>query len=165
MMHEIAKRIRTVLVSQNKTLSTAESCTSGRIAAALTTVSGASNYFQGGIVAYQDHVKIEELGVESDTIKDYDVVSKQVVEQMVVGACRKFHTDYALASTGYADKGNDRVPDGTIWIGWGSESDIHSVCLQLSGTREENTQCAVESILREFCIMLEYGDENNITKL
>lgn len=149
-MNNICPQIQSILLSQSKTLSTAESCTSGRIAATLTTVSGASGYFQGGLVAYQDHIKVQQLGVDPLAIEQYDVVSQQVVEQMVVGACRMFHTDYALASTGYADKGNDRVPGGTIWIGFGTPEDVHSICLHLSGSREENTQTAVDAVLEEF---------------
>ena len=85
------------------TLSTAESCTGGRIAAAITAHSGASRYFQGGLVAYQNEVKEQLLGVPSEMIDRYGVVSRQVAEQMVRGACTLFHTDYALASTGYAE--------------------------------------------------------------
>lgn len=149
-MNSIIAQIQSILLSQGKTLSTAESCTSGRIAATLTTVSGASGYFQGGLVAYQDHIKVQELGVDPLAIEQYDVVSQQVVEQMVVGACRMFHTDYALASTGYADQGNNRVPGGTIWIGFGTPEDVHSVCLHLSGTRDDNTQAAVDGVLEYF---------------
>ncbi len=151
----IAEDIKNILTRRHQTLSTAESCTSGLIAAALTGVSGASGYFQGGIVAYQDDVKVKELGVSAEDIRAYDVVSREVVEQMVRGACRKFGTDYALASTGYADVGNDRVPGGTIWIGWGSAESAHSMCLHLDGSREENTRRAVEAVLQEFLISID----------
>lgn len=145
-----AKEIKEILLRRSQTLSTAESCTSGLIAATLTGVPGASGYFQGGIVAYQDAVKIRELGVSADSIERFDVVSREVVEQMVKGACLKFGTDYALASTGYADKGNDRVADGTIWIGWGSADNVHSECLLCNGTRFENTRFAVETVIGRF---------------
>lgn len=149
-MNTIAQQIQSILLSQGKTLATAESCTGGLIAAALTSVPGASGYFQGGLIAYQDHIKVQELGVNPEDIAQHDVVSQQVVEQMVTGVCRKFHTDYAIASTGYADQGNERIVGGTIWIGFGSMTDVHSVCLHLSGTREQNTHSAVTAALTHF---------------
>ena len=70
------------------TISTAESCTGGRIAAAITAQSGASRYFEGGLVAYQNEVKVQMLGVPAEMIAEYGVVSREVAEQMVKGACR-----------------------------------------------------------------------------
>lgn len=150
---DICTEILRLVVSQGKTVSTAESCTSGRIAASLTQISGASDYFQGGIVCYQDELKERFLNVSPEDIKTYDVVSQPVVEQMVRGACRLFHTDYALASTGYAGGGMNGIPDGTIWIGWGSEDDVHSHCLTMDNGREENTENATLQVLASF---LEY---------
>lgn len=149
-MKDIAQSIQDKMIREGWTLSTAESCTSGRIAALLTTISGASNYFQGGLVAYQDRLKEEYLGVAPEDIAKYDVVSQPVVEQMVRGACHMFRTDFALASTGYAGDGMNGMPAGTIWIGWGSSDEAHSLCLHLNGSREENTQQAVEEVVRQF---------------
>lgn len=144
------QKIKEILVSRQMTLSTAESCTGGMVASILTSVPGASGYFQGGIVAYQNEVKVGQLDVSADDIAKYDVVSRQVVEQMVKGACRKFGTSYALASTGYADKGNEKVPDGTIWIGWGTASEVYAECLHLDGTRDANTAFAARRLLERF---------------
>lgn len=149
----ICTEILRLMVERKNTVSTAESCTSGRIAASLTQISGASDYFQGGIVCYQDELKEKFLGVKADDIKKYDVVSKQVVEQMVKGACELFHTDYALASTGYAGGGMNGIPDGTIWIGWGSKDDVHSLMLTENAGRESNTENAAYQVLANF---LEY---------
>lgn len=149
-MKEIADKIRQILVSQGKTLSTAESCTSGRIAAALTCVDGSSKYFQGGLVAYQDALKTRMLGVPAEMIKKHDVVSQPVVEAMVKGACQLFGTDYALASTGYAGEGANGIPSGTIWIAWGTIEDVHSCCLCEQKGREENTTNAVLQVLTKF---------------
>ena len=129
------------------TVSTAESCTSGRIAASLTQISGASDYFQGGIVCYQDELKVRFLGVNPDDIRQFDVVSQPVVEQMVRGACQLFHTDFAMASTGYAGGGMNGIPDGTIWVGWGSADDVHSLVICKDNGREINTENAVETVL------------------
>lgn len=153
MNKDTSRAILELMVGRGKTVSTAESCTSGRIAASLTSISGASDYFQGGIVCYQDELKIRFLGVSADDIRKYDVVSRQVVEQMVRGACKLFHTDYALASTGYAGGGMNGIPDGTIWIGWGSADDVHSLMLTGDNGREANTQNATERVLEEFLKM------------
>lgn len=149
-MLQDAQIIKERLTKQGRTLSTAESCTSGRIAACLTRISGASNYFQGGLIAYQNHLKTKFLDVEPEDIERYDVVSQPVVEQMVRGACQFFHTDYALASTGYAGDGANGIPAGTIWIAWGTATDVHSRCLTTDNGREANTQNAVAQVLREF---------------
>lgn len=145
---ELAGRLRVVMTERGKTVSTAESCTSGRIASTLTSVSGASDYFLGGLVAYQDDVKIAYLGVTAEMIAEHDVVSRDVVEQMVRGACRMFGSDYALASTGYAGGGTDAIPSGTIWIGWGSETEVYSMKLSEDKGREENTRNAAKTAIR-----------------
>ena len=148
--NELAERLRKLMIEKGKTVATAESCTSGRIASTLTSVSGASGYFLGGLVAYQDEVKIAHLGVSAEMIAEHDVVSREVVEQMVKGACRFFGSDYALASTGYAGGGTETIPSGTIWIGWGSEKEVHSMKLSEDRRREENTSNAAKVAIRSF---------------
>lgn len=130
------------------TISTAESCTGGRIAAAITAQSGASQYFQGGLVAYQNEVKEQLLGVPPAMIDTHGVVSRQVAEQMVRGACRLFHTDYALASTGYAEAWEGH--DVEIWIAWGSSAEVHSLCLREDFGRVKNVELATQCVLDEF---------------
>ena len=130
------------------TISTAESCTGGRIAAAITAQSGASRYFEGGLVAYQNEVKVQMLGVPAEMIAEYGVVSREVAEQMVKGACRLFRTDYALASTGYAEAWEGHEVE--IWVAWGSENDVHSMCLREDFGRVKNVEIATECVLDEF---------------
>ena len=130
------------------TISTAESCTGGRIAAAITAQSGASQYFQGGLVAYQNEVKEQLLGVPPAMIDTHGVVSRQVAEQMVRDACRLFHTDYALASTGYAEAWEGH--DVEIWIAWGSPAEVHSLCLREDFGRVKNVELATQCVLDEF---------------
>lgn len=116
----------------------------------LTSVTGASDYFQGSMVAYQDALKIKFLGVDASTIKEHDVVSREVVEQMVRGAIRLFGTDYAIASTGYTGGGANGIPAGTVWLGWGSEDDVHTLCLTGDNGREANTARAAQVAIEEF---------------
>lgn len=151
----LCQTIQERMLERGLTLSTAESCTGGGMAAALTSVSGASGYFQGSLVAYQDEVKVRFLGVREADIQTYDVVSRPVAEQMVRGACTLFHTHCALASTGYAGGGNGMIPAGTIWIAWGSFSEVHSACLSGDEGRGRNTARAVEEALRHFLCWLD----------
>lgn len=130
------------------TVSTAESCTGGRIAAAITARSGASKYFQGGLVAYQDEVKMRMLGVPAEMIREYGVVSREVAEQMVKGACELFHTEYALASTGYAEEWEGHEVE--IWVAWGCADDVHSLCLREDFGRVKNVDLATRCVLDEF---------------
>ena len=130
------------------TISTAESCTGGRIAAAITAQSGASRYFEGGVVAYQNEVKERMLGVPAEMIAEYGVVSREVAEQMVKGACHLFHTDYALASTGYAEAWEGHEVE--IWVAWGSKGDVRSLCLREDFGRVKNVEIATECVLDEF---------------
>lgn len=142
--------IQHIMLQRGQTLSTAESCTSGRIASSITSIDGSSGYFQGGLIAYQDHLKIAHLGVSANDIERFDVVSQPVVEQMVRGACALFHTDFALASTGYTGGGTADIPAGTVWIGWGRPGDVHSLCLTGDLGRQANTQRAVDTVLQCF---------------
>ena len=136
------------LFSIPMTLSTAESCTGGRIAAAITAQSGASRYFTGGLVAYQNEVKERMLGVPHQMIEQYGVVSRQVAEQMVRGACRLFGTDYALASTGYAEPWQGHEVE--IWVAWGCEGDVHAMCLREDFGRLKNVEIATQCVMEEF---------------
>ena len=107
-----------LLTKHGKTLSVAESCTGGEISHLITSVPGSSNYFKGGVVAYDNSVKTKLLGVPQDIINKYGAVSKETVEMMATGARNLFKTDYAVATTGIAgpDGGTDEKPVGAIWI-------------------------------------------------
>ncbi|MDE6000396.1 MAG: CinA family protein [Bacteroidaceae bacterium] len=131
-----------------RTVATAESCTGGRIAAAITARSGASRYFMGGLVAYQDEVKERMLGVPREMIEQCGVVSRQVAEQMVRGACRLFGTDCALASTGYAEEWEGHAVE--IWVAWGTAEEVHSMCLREDFGRVRNVEVAAQCVLERF---------------
>ena len=117
-MESIQKRLGKQLMAKGLTVSTAESCTGGGIAARLTSIAGSSAYVRGGIVSYQNDVKEELLGVNPDTIYKYGVVSEQTVIEMVKGAMKSLKTDCAMATTGIAGPGGEEPgkPVGTIWI-------------------------------------------------
>ncbi|HTA39758.1 MAG TPA: competence/damage-inducible protein A [Candidatus Acidoferrales bacterium] len=106
------------LVARGLTIATAESCTGGRIAAALTAVPGSSKSFVGGIVAYDNAIKIDQLGVDPNLIVEYGAVSEPVVLEMARGARERFGASLGFATTGVAgpDGGTAEKPVGLVWF-------------------------------------------------
>jgi nicotinamide-nucleotide amidase len=107
-----------LLKEKNKTIATAESCTGGKVAQLLTSVSGASSYFKGSVVAYDTAVKINVLGISEALIAQHSVVSKEVASAMALSVQKIMQTDYAIATTGNAGptKGDADVEVGTVCI-------------------------------------------------
>ncbi len=103
----IENEVGKLLFSQQQTVSTAESCTGGKIAQLLTSIPGASNYFKGSVVSYAENVKVDVLGLHVDMIRNYGVVSAEVATQMALGVQRIMKTDYAIATTGNAGPGKE----------------------------------------------------------
>jgi nicotinamide-nucleotide amidase len=140
-----------LLKLKNATIATAESCTGGRLAAALNALPGSSAYYQGSVVAYANEVKEQVLGVEHDTLMQYGAVSEQTVREMAEGIRRLMHTDYAIATSGIAgpDGGTEDKPVGTVWIAWATPEGIVAERYQfgVARLREQITQRAVTTAL------------------
>lgn len=115
-----------LLTQQNKTISTAESCTGGKIAQMLTSVAGSSGYFRGGVVSYATDTKISVLGVDAKTIEKYSVVSAAVASEMALGIQKLMKTDYAIATTGNAgpSKGDADAEVGTVFIALATPNEV-----------------------------------------
>jgi nicotinamide-nucleotide amidase len=115
-----------LLTQQNKTISTAESCTGGNIAQLLTSVSGASNYFKGSVVSYATETKISVLGLSEDLINKYSVVSAEVAKQMAINVKNIMKTDYAIATTGNAGptKGDSKAELGSVFIALATPNEV-----------------------------------------
>jgi nicotinamide-nucleotide amidase len=107
-----------MLASGRLTLCTAESCTGGYIAHKITSVPGSSEYYTGSIIAYDNSIKTNLLGISREVISREGAVSEPVVRAMAEGARRIFNTDYSLATSGIAGPsgGTTDKPAGTIWI-------------------------------------------------
>jgi len=107
------------LIKQNHTISFAESCTGGRIAAAFTSVSGASAVLDGSVVTYSNDIKHQWLGVEKEVLENFGAVSAECVYQMLEGVKKLSGADYALAVSGIAGPtgGSESKPVGTVYIG------------------------------------------------
>lgn len=143
----VSKEINEILWHDNKTLSTAESCTAGRIASVITAVPGSSNYYKGGLICYADEVKESLLGVDAKVIEEQTPVCEEVVRQMVCGANKLFGTDYAVAISGYAgpggpDGGKSGVIVGTIWIAVGNDKNIITRMIEEDNGRDKNLASA-----------------------
>ena len=103
----IEEILHDLLISKNLTISTAESCTGGELSHLITSVSGSSNYFLGGICTYQTQKKTEILGVSESLIQEKTVVSEEVAQAMSLGCQKLFKTDIALSTTGVAGPNSD----------------------------------------------------------
>lgn len=147
----LSKEILYKLYESGKTVSTAESCTSGRIGETITAVPGASAYYKGGTICYSDEAKTKVLGINADLIAEKNAVSEEVAKEMVKGVIDLLNTDYAIATTGFAGPGADTgIPVGTIWIACGTKDDIRTLKLEGDEGREENLRNATAKGLQFF---------------
>ena len=109
-----------LLNKNNLTLATAESCTGGYLAHMITSVPGSSRYFKGSVIAYSNEVKIAQLGVSAEDLKQHGAVSEEVAKAMAEGVRKELNADIAIATTGIAgpDGGTVEKPVGTVWIAY-----------------------------------------------
>ena len=138
------------LQERKYTISTAESCTGGGLASKITSISGASANFIGSIVAYDNSIKTNILGVSEEAIKENGVVSTQVVEQMAKGVAEKMNTDCAIATSGIAGPtgGSKQKPVGTIAIGLYCKGQIHSLLVTIpAASRARNVERFIDLAL------------------
>ena len=140
-----------LLAQHGKTIATAESCTGGRLAAALNAQSGSSAYYMGSVIAYDNSVKTNLLGVSQETLDTSGAVSESTVRQMAEGVRELLHTDYAIATSGIAGPtgGTAEKPVGTVWIAWATPEGTKAQCFHFGAAREREqiTQRAVTAAL------------------
>jgi len=147
----IAQSVVKKLTKKKVTLSVAESITGGGLASAITEVSGSSKVFVGGVIAYEDSIKISELKVDAKTLKKFTAVSEEVAKEMAIGALKKFKTDYAIATTGVAGPGKAYGQKaGTVWVAIASKKEVFAIALSLSGSRDLIRHATIESALASF---------------
>lgn len=140
----ISREISVLLWNAGASLATAESCTAGQIATAITSVPGSSTYFKGGVVCYTNEVKTKLLDVPAELLEEKGAVSEEVVREMVTGTLRKMASTYAVAVTGYAGPGNGpEAPVGTIWVAVGDAKEIVTQKLDGDEGRDRNLAQAV----------------------
>ena len=150
--------LRDIITKQGKTMSVAESCTGGFLSHMLTSVPGASEYFYGGVVSYDNSVKINVLNVRREIIEKYGAVSRECAEAMALGVKNLMKTDYAIATTGIAGPGGgtDEKPVGLVWVGIASDKGVLSTSFRFVASREINIERFASHAInyfREKCLL------------
>lgn len=144
-----------LLRDNDKTLAVAESCTAGQLGSLITSVSGSSDYFLGGLIAYHNDVKTDRLDVSTDVLEAHGAVSEECATAMAAGCRKLFGCDYALSITGIAGPGGgtDEKPVGTTWIGLASAHTRKARCFNFGKRRDINraraSYAALEMLRRE----------------
>ncbi len=150
-MDKLAAQVGELLKSHGLMLATAESCTGGGVAQAITEVAGSSAWFERGFVTYSNLSKQQMLGVREATIRQHGAVSEMTVREMVEGALQHSTAQVALAVSGIAgpDGGTAEKPVGTVWFAWGiKQGETHAQRYQLDGKRDEVRSQAVRIALQ-----------------
>ncbi|MBX3042784.1 MAG: competence/damage-inducible protein A [Candidatus Kapabacteria bacterium] len=138
-----------ILKQKKLTLSVAESCTGGLLGEWLTRVSGSSEYFVGGIIAYSNEVKNNNLKVNRDTINTFGAVSQKTAIEMAQNIRSIFHSDIGISITGIAgpEGGTDEKPVGTVWIGISNERETTAKLYNFGNDRLLNRERAASKAL------------------
>ena len=158
-----SRDISEILWETEKTVSTAESCTGGRIGEAMIAVPGASKYFKGGIICYVDEIKERLLGVDRQLLEEKTAVCEEVAIAMVKGACQALQTDYAISATGFAGPtgGTKDMPVGTIWLACGSLDRVVTMKVEEDHGRDINLAIATNHAMELFLNFLKEEMEAN----
>lgn len=136
----LGQAIGELINEEGLTIGTAESCTGGRIAQMISVVPGASAYYHGSVIAYDNRIKREVLRVSKKALKKHGAVSEEVVKEMVEGGLKVLGTDLVVATTGIAGPGGgtEEKPVGTIWIAVGNKERTMTKLLSAGKDRERN---------------------------
>ena len=161
-MDILAAQVGGALKAHGLMLATAESCTGGAVAMAITDVAGSSAWFERGFITYANEAKQEMLGVTQETMIRHGAVSEAVVREMIAGALLHSHALVALAVSGIAGPagGTADKPVGTVWFAWGIKG---SQCMaqlhHLSGNRAEIRAQSVRIALQGVLALLHHRSE------
>lgn len=152
LLDTLANRLR----SRGWTMSAAESCTGGLIAASCTSLSGSSDWFERGFVTYSNVAKAQQLGVPADLIARYGAVSEPVARAMAQGALAYAAAQCSLAVTGVAGPtgGSPDKPVGTVWFGWAVGEQLWSECRRFDGDRAAVRAVTVQHALAGLLVRL-----------
>ena len=162
-MDILAAQVGALLKAHGLMLATAESCTGGGVAQAITEVAGSSAWFERGFITYSNLAKQQMLGVNEATLKQHGAVSEATVREMVAGALKTSAAQVALAVSGIAgpDGGTADKPVGTVWFAWGiKDGETLAQRHQIAGDRAEVRGKAVHIALQGVINIL-----NKLTKM
>ncbi len=145
-----------LLTERKATLAIAESCTGGALSARFTSMAGASEYFKGGVIAYDNEIKKRILGVRADALACFGAVSRTVAEEMAEGVRKLYDTDYALATTGIAGPGggSEEKPVGTVWIAVAGPQGVFAYKMTYGRLRAQNIDRATASAVNLLRLLL-----------
>jgi len=145
----LTERLGEALTQRRLTISTIESCTAGGLAYRITEVPGASVYFLGGLVAYDNRVKLEWVGVPRRVFEQHGAVSREAASAMSEGGRTRFNTDLCLAITGIAGPGGGtpEKPIGTVFVSASSQAGTRTQRFSFSGDRQHVRQRAIDAAL------------------
>jgi PncC family amidohydrolase len=143
-------QIGEILRRRDWRLATAESCTGGLIGHKITNIPGCSDYYLGGVIAYANEVKINQLGVSAETLEKHGAVSQETVIEMARGVCERYHAEVGLSVSGIAGPGGgtQEKPIGLIWIGLSTPVIEASWQYTWRGNRQEIKEQAADQALR-----------------
>jgi PncC family amidohydrolase len=150
MSDTLENRLHDLLRAKKMTIATAESCTGGLVSHRITNVSGSSEYFPGGVVAYSYEAKVKFLEVSWDVLNSVGAVSHETVEQMARGARKLFSADIGISVSGIAGPtgGTPEKPVGTTWFGLSTPDGDWSRHFLWHGDREQNKHDSSEAALQ-----------------
>lgn len=153
----IEERLGRLLRERGLSLATAESCTGGLVADRITDIAGSSDYFVGGVVAYDNRVKVGVLHVSQETLDRHGAVSEATVREMALGARSLLGADLAVSVSGVAGPGGGSAekPVGTVWIGLADREGTRARSFHWQGDRRENKAAAALAALEWLVEVLE----------
>lgn len=153
-MSDLAAQVGLALKQHGVMLATAESCTGGGVASAVTDIAGSSAWFERGFVTYSNQAKVEMLQVSNETLLRFGAVSEATVREMVSGALVRSQAQLALAVSGIAGPGGGtpEKPLGTVWFAWGLKgglvaTQLHHLHGSRSEIREQSVRIALQGVL------------------
>ncbi len=154
----LVRLLAEALSASRRRVVTAESCTGGGLAEALTSVAGSSAWYERGFIVYSNIAKREMLGVKAATLARFGAVSEQTARAMAQGALRHSHAELAVAITGIAGPGGGtpEKPVGTVCLAWADKQSLHSTTAHFSGDRQAVRRQAEARALRG---LLEYAKQ------
>ena len=152
-----AKKLSELLISKNMSIAVAESCTGGSISSSLTSIPGASSYFNCGFITYSNQSKVNMLGVDPKTIELFGAVSEKVAYEMAMGAGQNSQSDLAISVTGIAGPsgGTPKKPVGTVCFGFYIDGNVETTTQFFSGVRSEIVSQSITFALTELILKIE----------
>ena len=154
-INQLSTQLGVALLSKSAIVTTAESCTGGGVAQAITDVAGSSKWFHCGYITYANHAKQKTLGVSAEVLAAQGAVCETVVIEMARGAAREAQADYAIAISGVAGPtgGSSNKPVGTVWFACLGPQGVTTVKHQLAGdrnaVREQSVQISLQQLLHQ----------------